>query len=48
MPPEGWVPVSNATAQQRRHSWRAKGLLADLLSFPDGYHVTFDKLMNIA
>lgn len=42
------MPVSNATAQQRRLSWRAKGLLVDLLSFPDGYHVTFDKLMNLA
>ncbi|MDH6610268.1 hypothetical protein M2164_005903 [Streptomyces sp. SAI-208] len=48
MPPEGWVPVSNSTAQQRRLSWRAKGLLVDLLSFPDGYHITFDKLMNLA
>ena len=42
------MPVSNATAQQRRLSWRAKGLLVDLLSFPDGYHITFDKLMNLA
>jgi hypothetical protein len=48
MPPEGWVPVSNATAQQRRLSWRAKGLLTDLLSFPDGYNITFDKLMALA
>ena len=48
MPPEGWVPVANSTAQQRRLSWRAKGLLVDLLSFPDGYHVTFDKLMSLA
>ncbi|NEB42304.1 hypothetical protein G3I54_36290 [Streptomyces sp. SID14515] len=48
MPPEGWVPVGNATAQQRRLSWRAKGLLLDLLSFPDGYSVTFDGLMQQA
>lgn len=48
MPPEGWVPVSNETAQQRRLSWRAKGLLLDLLSFPDGYNITFDRLMAMA
>jgi len=48
MPPEGWVPVSNETAQQRRLSWRAKGLLVDLLSFPDGYNITFDRLMAAA
>lgn len=48
MPPEGWVPVSNETAQQRRLSWRAKGLLLDLLSFPDGYNITFDRLMAAA
>ncbi len=48
MPPEGWVPTANVTAQQRRLSWRAKGLLVDLLSFPDGYNITFDKLMHLA
>ena len=48
MPPEGWVPVANTSAQQRRLSWRAKGLLVDLLSFPDGYNITFDKLMHLA
>ncbi|MGW7001375.1 hypothetical protein ACWGCW_00760 [Streptomyces sp. NPDC054933] len=48
MPPEGWVPTANVTAQHRRLSWRAKGLLVDLLSFPDGYDVTFDKLMAMA
>lgn len=48
MPPEGWVPVANTTAQSRRLSWRAKGLLLDLLSFPDGYDITFDKLMSMA
>jgi hypothetical protein len=48
MPPDGWVPVANTTAQQRRLSWRAKGLLTDLLSFPDGYNITFDKLMDLA
>lgn len=48
MPPEGWVPTANVTAQHRRLSWRAKGLLVDLLSFPDGYDITFDKLMALA
>lgn len=48
MPPEGWVPTANATAQSRRLSWRAKGLLLDLLSYPDGYNITFDALMKEA
>jgi hypothetical protein len=48
MPDEGWVPMANATAQNRRLSWRAKGLLVDLLSFPDGYDITFDRLIAMA
>lgn len=48
MPDEGWVPMANATAQSRRLSWRAKGLLIDLLSFPDGYDITFDRLIAMA
>ncbi|WP_445520480.1 hypothetical protein [Streptomyces sp. NEAU-174] len=48
MPDSGWVPVANTTAQSRRLSWRAKGLLLDLLSFPDGYEITFDKLVAMA
>lgn len=48
MPPEGWVPTANVTAQNSRLSWRAKGLLLDLLSYPDGYNVTFDSLMKEA
>jgi hypothetical protein len=48
MPAEGWVPMANATAQNRRLSWRAKGLLVDLLSFPDGYDITFDRLIAMA
>jgi hypothetical protein len=42
------VPVANTTAQHRRLSWRAKGLLVDLLSYPDGYHMTFKMLMDAA
>jgi hypothetical protein len=49
MPAKGWVPVSNDTAQCRTLSWRAKGLLLDLLSFPsNGYPITFDRLMSMA
>lgn len=48
MPDGGWVPVANATAQNLRLSWRAKGLLMDLLSYPDGYRVTFKQLMDEA
>lgn len=40
--------MANVSAQQRRLSWRAKGLLVDLLSFPDGYNITFDRLMAMA
>ncbi|QQM45153.1 hypothetical protein [Streptomyces liliifuscus] len=48
MPDDGWVPVANTTAQGRRLSWRAKGLLVDLLSYPDGYRITFKQLMDEA
>jgi len=48
MPKDGWVPTANVTAQHRRLSWRAKGLLVDLLSYPDGYNITFDSLMKEA
>ncbi|MET9073894.1 hypothetical protein ABZX95_17340 [Streptomyces sp. NPDC004232] len=45
MPPDGWVPVANTTAQNHQLSWRARGLLVELLSYPDGYDLTFDRLM---
>lgn len=45
MPKDGWVPVANTTAQNHQLSWRAKGLLLELLSYPDGYDLTFDRLM---
>lgn len=48
MPAEGWVPVANTTAQSRTLSWRAKGLLLDLLSFPPDFVITFDRLMTMA
>jgi hypothetical protein len=45
MPADGWVPVANTTAQNHQLSWRARGLLLELLSYPDGYDLTFDRLM---
>ena len=45
MPQDGWVPVANTTAQDHQLSWRARGLLLELLSYPDGYDLTFDRLM---
>lgn len=48
MPPDGWVPVANTTAQNHQLSWRARGLLLELLSYPDGYDITFDRLMTRA
>lgn len=48
MPDEGWVPVSNAAARDHRLSWRARGLLAELLSYPDGWETSIDKLVGQA
>lgn len=48
MPSDGWVPVANTTAQNHQLSWRARGLLLELLSYPDGYDLTFDRLMTRA
>jgi len=48
MPDEGWVPISNAAARDHRLSWRARGLLAELLSYPDGWSITIDELVKRA
>ncbi|HKS98797.1 MAG TPA: hypothetical protein VJT31_04635 [Rugosimonospora sp.] len=48
LPDEGWVPVSNAAARDHRLSWRARGLLLELLSYPDGWDTTIDKLVKQA
>ena len=48
MSPDGWVPIANATAQNRALSWRAKGLLLELMSYPDGFNITFERLMKMA
>jgi len=45
MPDEGWVPISNAAVRDHRLSWRARGLLGELLSYPDGWETTVDKLV---
>lgn len=48
MPQDGWVPVANTTAQNHSLSWRARGLLLELLSYKDGYDITFKRLMGRA
>jgi hypothetical protein len=45
MPDEGWVPISNEAARDHRLSWRARGLLVELLSYPDGWETTVDRLV---
>lgn len=45
MPEDGWTPIANAAARDYRLSWRARGLLAELLSYPDGWDTTVDKLV---
>lgn len=48
MPEEGWVPIANAAVRDDRLSWRARGLLAHLLSYPDGWKTNIDTLVAIA
>lgn len=45
MPDSGWVPIANDAARDHRLSWRARGLLAELLSYPDGWDVNVDSLV---
>lgn len=45
MPDSGWVPISNDAVRDHRLSWRARGLLAELLSYPDGWDTTVEKLV---
>lgn len=47
MPEEGWVPISNLAAQNLCLSDRALGLLVRLLSYPDGWDTTIDKLAKL-
>ncbi|MER7331762.1 MULTISPECIES: hypothetical protein [unclassified Micromonospora] len=48
MPEDGWTPIANAALRDYRLSWRARGLLAELLSYPDGWDTTVDKLVAAA
>lgn len=44
----GWTPVGNErVAQNHFLSLRAKGLLLTLLSYPDGYDMTLEKLVRL-
>lgn len=47
MPDEGWVPISNDAVRDHKLSWRARGLLAELLSYPDGWRTTIDELVKL-
>jgi hypothetical protein len=47
MPDSGWVPVANTFIQNHSLSWRAKGLLAELLSYPDGWDTSVDRLVEL-
>lgn len=47
MPDEGWVPLANIAVRDHKLSWRARGLLAELLSYPDGWRTTVDELVKL-
>jgi hypothetical protein len=44
LPDTGWTGVDNAAARSRRISFRAKGLLLELLSYPQDNSITIAKL----
>ncbi len=48
LPESGWTGVDNAAARSRRISWRAKGLLLELLSYPPKNDITIAKLAGWA
>lgn len=43
-----FVQILNAVARDYRISWRARGLLTELLSYPEGYETTVDELVKKA
>lgn len=43
-----WTQVPNAVARDHRLSWRARGLLLELLSFPPGWETSIDALVKQA
>lgn len=47
MPDEGWVPIANSAARDHRLSWRARGLLTELLSYPPGWVTTVKDLVDL-
>lgn len=46
--PRGWTSLPNAVLEDRDMSWRARGLLAYLLSRPDGWSTDAERLSTLA
>lgn len=46
--PRGWTSIPNETLEDRRLSWRARGILAYLLSRPPGWDTDSERLAAIA
>jgi hypothetical protein len=46
-PDDGWVPIANTAVRDHRLSWRARGLLAELLSYPPGWETTVRELVEL-
>ncbi len=44
---EGWTPLPHSTARNRELSYKALGLLMELLSYPPGWETNVDKLHAI-
>lgn len=43
-----WTQIPNAVARDYRLSWRARGLLVELLSYPPGWETSIDRLVQDA
>ena len=46
--PKGWTSLPNAVLEDRDMSWRARGILAYLLSRPDGWSTDAERLSALA
>ncbi len=44
---EGWTPLPHTTARNRELSYKALGLLMELLSYPPGWETSIDKMHAI-
>lgn len=44
---EGWTPLPHTTARNRQLSYKALGLLMELLSYPPGWETSIDKMHAI-